>query len=101
MSVTPIPQNELCTDHECAVLFIDVRGSTKDSTQATRTPKSEADRILKLFNIFKQAVVTENCDPNFIKSTGDGLMSVWHLDDTDRLERLAAVARIATGLQRI
>jgi class 3 adenylate cyclase len=73
---SPTPPGEI----ECAVLFVDIRGSTRaiiaeaaDRTLATR-------RITAMFAYFFEVTSALDCPPDFFKSTGDGLMSVWHLE---------------------
>ncbi len=81
---------------ECAVLNIDVRSATKLSNRSTRDSLDEAKRLLVLVELFRRE--TNGCSPNFVKSTGDGIMCVWHLYSKDRQSTLKNVVELALKL---
>jgi len=84
---------------DCAVLSIDLRGSTKEAGRRGGNPTEEARKIEKLLEVFES--LTRKCTADFVKSTGDGLMSFWHLDgkrSKDRTDLLIEIAKAAMRL---
>lgn len=86
---------------ECAVLFIDLRSSTIEAADRARSAEIEAARIAVLYRLLLEHSPV-NFRPDFTKSTGDGLMSAWHLQPGEqRLLTLRAVLSIAVDLWKL
>lgn len=61
---------------ECAVMILDVRGSTKQLSRPNLGPDKAAKRVEDMRNALTDIFGTDDL-PSFLKSTGDGFFCVW------------------------
>jgi class 3 adenylate cyclase len=80
----------------CAILYVDVRGSTAETQSAIYSPNTVSERILRLEQASRELIVAHAIAPGFVKSTGDGIMCVWELaipaEAREMRERIARAA---------
>jgi class 3 adenylate cyclase len=80
-----------------AIMILDIRDSTRQMSRPNMGPDMVVTRVRHLISSFSR--IAENIEPQFMKSTGDGLFCVWDLGDfTNQAAVKLEVLRLAVDL---
>jgi class 3 adenylate cyclase len=86
-------------DH-CAVMILDIRGSTKQLSRPSYGPGQAASRVHSMLTFVNTILAKDK--PKFLKSTGDGFFCVWELDANhlheEQLRILKAASQVNSDL---